>query len=115
VAAFFIVGDEQELTARCQREYFGFAIVEAGCAQQPYGELLFSGSGTHDLQPRFLKCLLDLLNPAERLSQNPAFRLIASEKTWDRGAKLALGVGKRRLPEKKLSKAAIRRSEIGGL
>jgi hypothetical protein len=55
------------------------------------------------------------VSDAERLSQNPAFRLIASERTWDRGAKLALGVGKRRLPEKKLSKAAIRRSEIGGL
>jgi hypothetical protein len=55
------------------------------------------------------------VNDAERLSQNPAFRLIASERTWDRGAKLALGVGKRRLPEKKLSKAAIRRSEVGGL
>jgi hypothetical protein len=46
---------------------------------------LFSGSGTHDLQPRCRKCLLDLLNPA------------------------------RRLPEKKLSKTAIRRSEVGGL
>jgi hypothetical protein len=55
------------------------------------------------------------VNDAERLSQNPAFRLIASEKTWDRGAKLALGVGKRRLPEKKFPKTAIRRSEVGGL
>ena len=55
------------------------------------------------------------VNDAERLFQNPAFRPIASEKTWDHGAKLALGVGKRRLPEKKLPKTAIRRPEVGGL
>jgi hypothetical protein len=28
------------------------------------------------------------VNDAERLSQDPAFRLIASEKAWDRGAAL---------------------------
>jgi hypothetical protein len=50
VPCFFIIDDEQELAARRKRERFGFAIIEAGCAQQPYGELLFSGSGTHDLQ-----------------------------------------------------------------
>jgi Transposase DDE domain group 1 len=40
------------------------------------------------------------VNDAERLSQDPTFRLIGSEKLWDRGAAASVGIARTTAPEK---------------